>query len=76
MSLKLVEAGVPKERLGLLAVPMIPVQIALPLIIAKYTSGKCRFQSHKISGNSNFFLKYFKPNFAQFHPTIFWKIFK
>ncbi|KAL3273496.1 hypothetical protein HHI36_014937 [Cryptolaemus montrouzieri] len=39
MSLKLVEAGIPKERLGLLAVPMIPVQVALPLIIAKYTSG-------------------------------------
>lgn len=39
MSLKLVEAGIPKERLGLLAVPLIPVQIALPLVIAKYTSG-------------------------------------
>ncbi|XP_065173395.1 acetyl-coenzyme A transporter 1 [Atheta coriaria] len=39
MSLKLVEAGIPKERLGLMAVPLIPLQIALPLIIAKYTTG-------------------------------------
>ncbi|XP_017778202.1 PREDICTED: acetyl-coenzyme A transporter 1 [Nicrophorus vespilloides] len=39
MTLKLVEAGIPKERLGLLAVPLIPLQIALPLVIAKYTTG-------------------------------------
>ncbi|KAG7457021.1 hypothetical protein MATL_G00242100 [Megalops atlanticus] len=37
--LKLVEAGVPKERLALLAVPMVPLQILLPLIISKYTAG-------------------------------------
>lgn len=40
MSLKLVEAGIPKERLGLLAVPLIPLQIALPLYLSKYTNGK------------------------------------
>lgn len=40
MSLKLVEAGIPKERLGLLAVPLIPLQIALPLYLSKYTTGK------------------------------------
>lgn len=39
MSLKLVEAGIPKERLGLLAVPLIPVQVLLPVIISKYTTG-------------------------------------
>nr|XP_008197242.1 PREDICTED: acetyl-coenzyme A transporter 1 [Tribolium castaneum]XP_971594.2 PREDICTED: acetyl-coenzyme A transporter 1 [Tribolium castaneum] len=39
MTLKLVEAGVPKERLGLMAIPLIPVQLALPLVIAKYTTG-------------------------------------
>lgn len=39
MTLKLVEAGVPKERLGLMAIPLIPLQVALPLIIAKYTTG-------------------------------------
>lgn len=43
MSLKLVEAGIPKERLGLMAVPLIPLQIALPLIIAKYTTGELFF---------------------------------
>lgn len=37
--LKLVEAGVPKEELALLAVPMVPLQILLPVIISKYTAG-------------------------------------
>ncbi|KAM6945937.1 acetyl-coenzyme A transporter 1 [Aplochiton taeniatus] len=37
--LKLVEAGVPKEQLALLAVPMVPLQILLPIIISKYTAG-------------------------------------
>lgn len=37
--LKLVESGVPKEQLALLAVPMVPLQILLPLIISKYTAG-------------------------------------
>ncbi|CAG9824640.1 unnamed protein product [Phaedon cochleariae] len=39
MALKLVEGGIPKERLGLLAIPLIPVQLAMPLVIAKYTTG-------------------------------------
>ncbi|XP_072397426.1 acetyl-coenzyme A transporter 1 [Diabrotica undecimpunctata] len=39
MGLKLVEAGIPKERLGLMALPLIPVQLAMPLVIAKYTTG-------------------------------------
>jgi len=37
--LKLIEAGVPKERLALLAVPLTPVNILLPLVISKYTAG-------------------------------------
>jgi len=37
--LKLVEAGVPKDRLALLAIPMTPLQILLPFIISKYTAG-------------------------------------
>ncbi|XP_056420978.1 acetyl-coenzyme A transporter 1 [Hyla sarda] len=37
--LKLVERGVPKEHLALVAVPMVPLQIILPLIISKYTAG-------------------------------------
>lgn len=39
MTLKLVEAGIPKERLALMAIPLIPVQLAMPLVIAKYTTG-------------------------------------
>jgi len=37
--LKLIEAGVPKEQLGLLAVPLAPLQILIPLLISKYTNG-------------------------------------
>ncbi|XP_040205162.1 acetyl-coenzyme A transporter 1 isoform X2 [Rana temporaria] len=37
--LKLVERGVPKEHLALLAVPMVPLQILLPLLISRYTAG-------------------------------------
>ncbi|XP_020844571.1 acetyl-coenzyme A transporter 1 isoform X2 [Phascolarctos cinereus] len=37
--LKLVEEGMPKEHLALLAVPMVPLQIILPLIISRYTAG-------------------------------------
>jgi hypothetical protein len=37
--LKLIEAGVPKETLAMLAVPMIPLQITLPWIVSRYTSG-------------------------------------
>ncbi|XP_038062016.1 acetyl-coenzyme A transporter 1-like [Patiria miniata] len=37
--LKLIEEGVPREKLALLAVPMVPLQIILPWIISKYSSG-------------------------------------
>ena len=37
--LKMLEQGVPKEQLALLAIPMSPLQIVLPLFIAKYTTG-------------------------------------
>lgn len=40
MALKLVEAGIPKEQLGLMIVPLIPIQIAMPLWISKYTTGE------------------------------------
>merc|ERR1712227_470008 len=38
-SLKLIEAGVPKDKLAMLAIPMMPLQIILPWIISRYTSG-------------------------------------
>lgn len=37
--LKLIEAGVARENLALLAIPMVPLQILLPLIISRYTAG-------------------------------------
>lgn len=39
MGLKLVEAGVPKEKLAMMAIPMIPLQLMLPVYLAKYTTG-------------------------------------
>lgn len=37
--LKLIEAGVPKDKIAMMAVPMVPLQIILPLVISKYTAG-------------------------------------
>ncbi|CAF0971281.1 unnamed protein product [Brachionus calyciflorus] len=37
--LKMIENGVPKEKLGLLAVPLTPLQIILPLLLSRYTNG-------------------------------------
>ncbi|KAL4220930.1 hypothetical protein ACF0H5_019196 [Mactra antiquata] len=37
--LKMTEAGMPKTTVALFAVPMVPVQIVLPIIISKYTAG-------------------------------------
>ena len=31
--LKLIEAGVPKEKLALIAIPIIPIQVFLPFVI-------------------------------------------
>lgn len=38
-TLKLIEMGLPRERLALFAIPMVPLQIALPLLLSKYTTG-------------------------------------
>lgn len=37
--LKLIESGMQKQTLAMFAIPMIPIQIVLPLIISKFTSG-------------------------------------
>ena len=37
--LKLIERGVPKNKLAMLAIPVIPLQIVLPWIIRRYTNG-------------------------------------
>ncbi|OQR66711.1 acetyl-coenzyme A transporter 1-like [Tropilaelaps mercedesae] len=36
--LKLIEAGVPKEKLALLSIPAIPLQTLLPLFLARYVT--------------------------------------
>ena len=38
-SLKLAEAGVPKDKLALLAIPLMPLQLVLPWLISRYTAG-------------------------------------
>lgn len=37
--MKLIDVGVPKEKIALMAVPLIPLQIVLPLAISRYTVG-------------------------------------
>jgi PAT family acetyl-CoA transporter-like MFS transporter 1 len=41
--LKLIESGVPKEKLGLLAVPLTPLQLILPFLLSRYTNGTSPF---------------------------------
>ncbi|KAH8260647.1 hypothetical protein KR038_011010 [Drosophila bunnanda] len=38
-SLKLIDAGVPKDKLALLAIPLVPLQLILPLVVGRYTNG-------------------------------------
>jgi PAT family acetyl-CoA transporter-like MFS transporter 1 len=38
-TLKLVEFGIPKDKIALLSIPLIPLQIILPFIISRYTTG-------------------------------------
>jgi MFS transporter, PAT family, solute carrier family 33 (acetyl-CoA transportor), member 1 len=37
--LKLVEYGIPKDKIALLSIPLTPVQILLPFIISRFTTG-------------------------------------
>jgi len=39
LSLKILDAGVPKEKLALLAVPLTPIQIVMPIFLAPFTTG-------------------------------------
>lgn len=38
--LELIERGVTKDSLALLAIPLTPLQIILPFFISKYTTGR------------------------------------
>jgi len=38
-ALKITEQGVPKEQIAMLSIPVVPVQIFLPLVISRYTAG-------------------------------------
>lgn len=38
-TLKLIDYGIPKDKIALLSIPMVPLQILLPFIISRYTTG-------------------------------------
>ncbi|KAJ9577036.1 hypothetical protein L9F63_006384, partial [Diploptera punctata] len=38
-SLKMIDAGFPKDKLAMMAIPLVPLQIFLPLAISRYTVG-------------------------------------
>lgn len=38
--LKLIDYGIPKDKVALLAIPLLPIQLALPFIISRFTTGK------------------------------------
>lgn len=38
-TLKLIDYGIPKDKIALLSIPLIPLQILLPFIISRYTTG-------------------------------------
>lgn len=38
-TLKLIEAGVPKDKLGYLSIPQLPLQLLIPFMIARFTTG-------------------------------------
>ncbi|KAL0268652.1 UNVERIFIED_CONTAM: hypothetical protein PYX00_010502 [Menopon gallinae] len=44
--LKLIEAGVPREKMALLAVPMVPLQVLLPLYLTRHISGPNTMQMY------------------------------
>jgi len=54
--LKLVEAGVPKENLGLLAVPIGPLQLLLPFAISRLLNGKNPFKYYRMTFGSRLIL--------------------
>lgn len=39
-SLKLLEYGIPKEKIALMAMPLLPIQILLPIVISRFITGK------------------------------------
>lgn len=50
-SLKLLEYGVPKDKIALMAMPLLPIQIVLPIFISRFVTGKYPL---------NFYIKAFK----------------
>lgn len=39
-TLKLIDYGIPKDKIAVLSVPLVPLQILLPFVISRYTTGK------------------------------------
>ena len=47
--MKIVEAGVPKEKLGLLAVPLTPLNLLLPFAISRMLDGNSPFKYFRLT---------------------------
>lgn len=69
-SLKLIDAGVPKEKLALLAVPLIPLQIILPIVVSRYTNGPRPMEIYVKAIPYRIFFASIAPIIAYFTPFI------
>ncbi len=38
-TLKLIDYGIPKDKIALISIPLVPVQIVLPFLISRFTTG-------------------------------------
>lgn len=76
--LKLIEAGVKKETLAFLAVPLVPLQILLPLLISRLTTGRTNIFSYVLSIQYICYTLYLPPDASLLmwsigmHSGLFW----
>lgn len=77
--LELIERGVAKESLALLAIPLTPLQILLPFFISRYTTGQKPLNIYMVSYPFRLLLGlvmavfvYFTPNFQNPDKTFPW----
>ncbi|CAF2995276.1 unnamed protein product [Rotaria socialis] len=77
--LELIERGVKKDSLALLAIPLTPLEILLPFFIAKYTTGRKPLNVFANSHPFRLFLGiimalfvYFTPSFQNYNKTFPW----
>ncbi|CAF2526520.1 unnamed protein product [Rotaria sp. Silwood2] len=77
--LELIERGVARDSLALLAIPLVPLQIILPFLISKYMTGRKPLNVYIKSYPFRLFLGvimalfvYFTPSFQNYNKTFPW----